>query len=337
VFAAAQTQKSRLTTVCSRLGDAPGVFSQSRRDIIHPTTEAAMIACLSGRSDRAHFSPGVRRVVRRHAWTALSWLLLASVAPLSGEAQGAATAASARPLLQLGVGDVINVLVYDRPELTTTTYIADDGSITMPLAGPVPIAGLSPAAAAQAVAAAYSKAQLLRNPQITVLLMQSRSQQVSVLGEVRAPGRFPVDSTMSVLDLLAAAGGTTETSADTVFVIRPDAAGSLERHAVSLRGLEDGRQSLQFLVLRGGDTVFVPPADQFYIYGEVQAPNMYRLEPEMTVLQAISRSGGLTALATTRRIDVKRRAADGTVVEGKVTLADRVHPDDVIHIREGRF
>jgi polysaccharide export outer membrane protein len=261
-------------------------------------------------------------------------------APLTADAQSGAAAAapaSARPLLQLGVGDVLNVQVYGRPELTTTTYIADDGSITMPLAGPVPISGLSPTAAAQAVAAAYRKAQLLRDPQITILLVQSRSQQVSVLGEVRTPGRFPVDSTMSLLDLLAAAGGTTEASADTVFVIRPGEAGTLERHPVSLRGLQDGRQSLQFLVLRGGDTVFVPPVEQFYIYGEVQAPNMYRLEPEMTVLQAISRSGGLTELATTRRIEVKRRAADGTVVEGKVTLADRVQADDVIYVREGRF
>ena len=295
-----------------------------------------MIACPSSHSKRVSLSPRVRRVARRHAGTAVAWLLLASLAP-SAEGQNAPAAAQARPLLQLGVGDVLNVQVYGRPELTTTTYIADDGTITMPLAGPVPIVGLSPAAAASEVAAAFRKAQLLRDPQITILLMQSRSQQVSVLGEVRAPGRFPVDSTTSVLDLLAAAGGTTETSGDTVFVIRPDAKGNLERHPVSLRGLEDGRESLQFLVLRGGDAVFVPTAEQFYIYGEVQAPNMYRLEPEMTVQQAIARSGGLTPLATTRRIEVKRRAADGTVVERKLTLADRVQPGDVIYIREGRF
>jgi polysaccharide export outer membrane protein len=298
-----------------------------------------MIACLSGYSNPTASSFGLRRVVRRHSSTAWLWLLLAALPPVSAEAQGVAAAApaSTRPLLQLGVGDELNVQVYGRPELTTTTYIADDGSITMPLAGPVPIAGLSPAAAAREVAAAYRKAQLLRDPQITILLMQSRSQQVSVLGEVRSPGRFPVNSTTSLLDLLAAAGGTTETSADTVYVIRPDAAGNMERHPVNLRGLQDGRQSLQFLVLRGGDAVFVPPADRFYIYGEVKAPNMYRLEPEMTVLQAISRSGGLTELATTRRIDVKRRAADGTVVANRIALADRVQADDVIYIREGRF
>jgi len=296
-----------------------------------------MIACPSSHSKRLCSSSRVRRVARRHAATASAWLLLAALVAPSAEPQTGPAAAPARPLLPLGVGDVLNVQVYGRPELTTTTYIADDGTITMPLAGPVPIVGLSPAAAASEVAAAFRKAQLLRDPQITILLVQSRSQQVSVLGEVRAPGRFPIDSTTSLLDLLAAAGGTTETSGDTVFVIRRDMAGNLERHAVSLRGLEDGRQSLQFLVLRGGDAVFVPPAEQFYIYGEVQTPNMYRLEPEMTVLQAIARSGGLTPLATTRRIQIKRRLADGTVVEGKVELADRVQPDDVIYIREGRF
>ncbi len=296
-----------------------------------------MIASLSGHLNPTASSCGLRRIVRWRTSGALLWLLLAVLPPLSAEAQGVAAATSARPLLQLGVGDELNVQVYGRPELATTTYVADDGSITMPLAGPVPIAGLSPTAAAQKVAAAYKKAQLLRDPQITILLMQSRSQQVSVLGAVRSPGRFPVNSTTSLLDLLAAAGGTTETSANTVFVIRPDEAGNLERHPVSLRGLEDGRESLKFLLLRGGDAVFVPPADQFYIYGEVKAPNMYRLEPEMTVLQAISRSGGLTEFATTRRIDVKRRATDGTVVAEKIKLTDRVQADDVIYIREGRF
>jgi polysaccharide export outer membrane protein len=153
--------------------------------------------------------------------------LLASLAALSAEPQTVPAAASARPLLQLGVGDVLNVLVYGRPELTTTTYIADDGTITMPLAGPVPIVGLSPTAAASEVAAAFRRAQLLRDPQITILLVQSRSQQVSVLGEVRAPGRFPVDSTTSVLDLLAAAAARPKKSGTPCYVIRPDAAGGL--------------------------------------------------------------------------------------------------------------
>jgi polysaccharide export outer membrane protein len=297
-----------------------------------------MIARQSAFPDPSCFSLGRSRPDRRHIWIALISLLLIWLASPSAWSQSDNPAAEpARPLLELGVGDMLNVQIYGRPELETTTYISDDGSITMPLAGPVPIAGLSPASAAQQVADAYKGAQLLRDPQVTILLMQSRSQQVSVLGEVRAPGRFPADSTTTLLDLLAAAGGTTETSADTLVVIRQDEKGNLERHPVSLRGLENGGESLQLLTPRGGDTVFVAVADQFYIYGAVQAPNMYRLEPGMTVLQAIARSGGLTELATTRRIKVEREAADGTIVTDKIDLTDRVKADDVIFIRERFF
>ncbi len=280
-----------------------------------------------------------RRGARLRARVAAALAFLALLSPLAAESQGtdAAPTATARPLLLLGIGDVLNMQVYGRPELTTTTYIADDGTMTIPLAGAVAIAGLSPAGAAQEVAAAFRKEQILRNPQVTLLVVQSRSQQVSVLGEVRTPGRFPVESNTNLLDLLAAAGGTSERSADTVFVIRADDAGNMQRHPVNLKGLQNGRVPLQFPSLRGGDTVFVPPADQFYIYGQVLAPNMYRLEPQMTVLQAISRSGGLTDLATTRRIEIKRRGADGTLVTAKASLADNVQPDDVIYIKEARF
>jgi polysaccharide export outer membrane protein len=122
-----------------------------------------------------------------------------------------------------------------------------------------------------------------------------------------------------------------------VIVIRRDPVGNIERHTVSLRGLEDGRESLLLLAPRGGDTVFVPEADQFYIYGAVHAPNRYRLEPDMTVLQAIALSGGLTDLATKRRMEVKRQTADGETVTERIELTDRVRADDVIYVKERFF
>ncbi|MBC7982777.1 MAG: SLBB domain-containing protein [Candidatus Obscuribacterales bacterium] len=284
-----------------------------------------------------------RSVNKRRGYTVLllGFLALLSMpslaaAPQSNGATSTPTSES-RPLLQLGTGDVVNVQVYGRPELNTTTYVADDGTITVPLAGVVQIAGLSPTAAAQQVAAAFKKGQFLKNPQVTLLVTQSRSQQVSVLGEVRTPGRFPVESKTNLLDLLAQAGGTTEKSANIVFVIRPDSEGNLERHPIDLKGLHNDQYSLQLLTLRGGDSVFVPPADQFYIYGEVQAPNMYRLEPDMTVLQAISRSGGLTPYASNGRIEIKRRLADGKIFTLKTNMTERVQANDVIYVKESLF
>lgn len=252
-------------------------------------------------------------------------------------AQSLAEPKEVRPLAPLGSGDVVNVQVYGRPELNTTTSVDDDGTVAVPLAGAVAVAGLSPNVAAQKIAAAYKSGQYLRNPQVTVLVTQSRSQLVSVLGEVRTPGRFPVESRSTVLDLLAQAGGTTERSGNVLYLVRPNDAGEMERRTIDLRGLQDHRYSLKVLTLQGGDSVFVPSAEQFYIYGEVQAPNMYRLESGMTVLQAISRSGGLTKVGSSNRIEIKRRNDTGQLVSRKAKLDEQVLADDVIHVKEGLF
>lgn len=241
------------------------------------------------------------------------------------------------PLLALGVGDAVSVQVYGRPELATTTYVSDDGSIPVPLAGNVQVLGFSPQKAGQAVAAALRKGKFLLDPQVTVLLVQFRSQQVSVLGAVRTPGRFAVESRTTVLDALALAGGSTENGSDAVVLLRPDKDGKLQRYPINLRGLGDDGQALPTLTLKGGDSLFVPPADQFYIDGEVHTPNMYRLEAGMTVAQAMSRGGGITPRGSSRRIEVKRRLADGSTQTRSVQLGDMVQANDVIHVKERFF
>lgn len=241
------------------------------------------------------------------------------------------------PLLALGVGDAISVQVYGKPELSITTYVSDDGTVAVPLAGAVPVKGLSPAGAGERIAQAYRDGKFLLDPQITVFLVQFRSQQVSVLGAVRAPGRFAVESRTTVLDVLAQAGGTTEDGADTVVVVRPDASGKLVRHSVDLRGLSQDGTALPTLTLRGGDSVFVPIADQFYIHGEVRTPNMYRLEPGMTVLQAISRGGGITPRGSQSRVEIERVDGDGSTSTRNVKLNEPVQVNDVIRVKERFF
>jgi polysaccharide export outer membrane protein len=251
----------------------------------------------------------------------------------------AATSSSGvtRTLMPLGSGDVVTVQVYGRPELNTTTYVADDGTIAVPLAGDIAVSGLSPTAASQKIATAYKNAQILRNPQVSMMVTQSHSQMVSVLGEVRAPGRFPIEARTTLLDLIAQAGGTTEQSGNQLYLVRANSSGELERHPIDLRGLQDHRYSLKMVTVQGGDSVYVPPAEQFYIYGEVQQPNMYRLEPDMTVLQAISRGGGLTKAGSSNRIEIKRRDQGGQLLTRKANLNERVEADDVIYVKESLF
>src|SRR5262245_25059126 len=246
---------------------------------------------------------------------------------------------SARPLLELGPGDQVKMDVFGRPEMDTTTYVADDGSIRVPLAGAVVIGGLSPGEASQKIEAALRQGQFRVDPHVTLTVMQSRSQRVSVLGEVKAPGRYPIESNTTVLDLLAQAGGATEKGADIIFILRPDGAGNLERHPVNLKSTVDSREATPAVLqtLRGGDSIFVPAADQFYIAGEVKSPAVYRLESGMTLVQAIARAGGVTERGSSSRVQIKRRGPKGDyiVISGKPN--ERIQPDDVITVKERIF
>lgn len=244
---------------------------------------------------------------------------------------------SVGPALTLGKGDAVTITVYGRPELTQTTTVAEDGSVTVPLAGAIHVLGLSPPKAGQRIAAAFRLGKYLVDPQVTVALAQSRGYQVSVLGAVRSPGRFAIEPRTTMLDALAQAGGVADNGGDMVVLLRPDKAGNVTRYAIELKGLSQARSPVPTLTLRGGDSLFVPPAEQFYIYGEVKAPNMYRLERGMTVVQAISRGGGITPRGSNSRIEIKRRRSDGTFVDRSADLDDEVQADDVVRVKERIF
>lgn len=241
------------------------------------------------------------------------------------------------PIIQLGPGDSVNLQVYGQTDMTTTTYVSDDGTIPVPLAGPVQVAGLSPAEASHRIEKALKDGKFLVDPHVTLTVLVSRSQRVSVLGQVGHPGLYPIESNTTIFDLLALAGGALDTGSDVIYLLRADANGVVQRYPINLKGLDDPKKSIPSQALRGGDSIFVPRAEQFYIYGEVTAPNKYRVEPDMTVIQAIARAGGVTPRGSERRVDIKRMTADGKYVTFKAKLNDVIKSDDVIHVKESIF
>jgi polysaccharide biosynthesis/export protein len=106
--------------------------------------------------------------------------------------------------------------------------------------------------------------------------------------------------------------------------------------AIDLHTLFDGDPN-QNLNVAGGDTLFVPRAPQFYLYGEVQHPGPYRLERNMTITQGIALGGGLTAKGSEHRMKITRRGSDGAVKVVSVTGRDLLQPDDVLSIKESWF
>src|SRR5579871_4110400 len=94
----------------------------------------------------------------------------------------------------LGPGDVLRIQVFQNPDLTTETRVSENGYITYPLIGSVDVGGLDIAAAEKKIAAALKNGGFIRQPQVNIVLLQMRGNQVSVFGQVNRSGRFPLDT-----------------------------------------------------------------------------------------------------------------------------------------------
>jgi polysaccharide biosynthesis/export protein len=167
-------------------------------------------------------------------------------------------------------------------------------------------------------------------------MAQVSSRQVSVLGNVTRPGRYPIDSVNTKLtDFIAAAGGVAAPGSDIVTVLQTKDGQSIKKDIDLAQMFRDGNLANN-MALSPGDTIFVHRAPVVYVYGEVQKAGAYRLEPQMTVMQAIAMGGGLTTRGTERGLKIHRRNGQG-VKKIDAGLGDVVMSDDVIYVRESIF
>ncbi len=237
----------------------------------------------------------------------------------------------------LGPGDSIRITVFQNPDLTTETRVSDGGTVAFPLVGEVALGGRTPTEAGARIAEQLKKGNFIKNPQVTVSVLQVRSRQVSVLGQVARPGRYPLDDTSAKLtDILALAGGISPAGDDSVTVMTRRN-GTVEKFQVDVAQMYRGGDLAPNVEVQNGDTIFVQRAPVFYIYGEVQRAGAYRLEPSMSVIHALSLGGGLTARGTERGLRIHRRQPDGTVKRLDAALTDTLQADDVIYVKESLF
>jgi polysaccharide export outer membrane protein len=270
------------------------------------------------------------------AWIA-GWLCLPDASLAQSRSAPSAVTTDERRLVVLGPGDQITLEVYGQPDMLSTLYVGDDGAISVPLVGSVSVSGVTPVVAAKRVEEALVTKQIIRAPHVTIALLVGKSQRVSVLGEVRQPGRYPVEPNTSIFDLLALAGGTTQEGADMVYIVRTDADGKINRTEVDLKALSGASAQGSMPRLQGGDQISVPRAGEFYIYGEVTKPDKYRIERGMTVVEAIARAGGITPRGSDRRIEIKRMNGSGGYIVRRASPSDLIEANDVIRVKESIF
>ena len=238
----------------------------------------------------------------------------------------------------LGTGDVVRIVVFQQPDMTTETRVTETGTLTFPLLGQVEVAGLNTKELEAKIANLLKMRGFVKDPQVTVTISAFKSRQISIIGHVGRPGRYPLEEgSYTLTEAIALAGGVSEDAADEVLLLR-QRDGKTITVAVDLPTLFRSNGALTDPEVIGGDTIYVDRYPYFYMYGEVARPGVYRLQKGMTMMQALSVGGGFTLRAARKDIQVNRRdAKTGKISTFVAQLNDLLLPDDVVYIKESLF
>lgn len=268
-------------------------------------------------------------------WIAASaWTTALVLVPSGAHAQAAAAAPNE---YRLGSGDVVRISVFQNPELTLEARVSEAGVVSYPLLGNVKIGGVPVGQAEKLIADGLRGGNFVRQPQVSILVLQVRGNQASVLGQVNRPGRFPIETAdMRLSDLLANAGGIAAGGGELVTLVGTRD-GKPFRKEVDLPAMFKDTQRENDMLILNGDTVYVDRAPAAYIYGEVQRPGPVRIERGMTVMQALATGGGLTQRGTEKGLRVHRKGTDGKVQVIQPAMDDPLRDGDVVYVRESLF
>ncbi len=194
--------------------------------------------------------------------------LVAAAAGAAGADNAAAPGGSDRtPTYRIRTTDKLSIRIFQEDDLSTICRVDAKGTVNLPLVGEIRINGQSLSQAERTIEAAYRDGRFLRKPEVTVTVEEYSPREVSIQGEVKSPGRYvlPVESTMSVLDLVTKAGGFTDTALGTavrVTRLLPD--GSTKIMTIDVESLIKGKGNVKTngqdssLLLEPDDIVYVP-------------------------------------------------------------------------------
>jgi len=233
--------------------------------------------------------------------------------------------------------DVLEVYVYDVPELSRDYVVNAEGKVTMPLLpNPVQAAGLTAEELARELEQTFRHAGRLSRPQVTVTIKQSRRSAVTVEGAVKLPQVVPVIGPTSLVSIISQCGGLADDAGSTATITR-STQGSSEAGVgpagsvvtVELRKLMDVNDPTAEALVYPGDRISVAHAGVFYVLGEVNRPGGYNLKSareQVTILEALSIAGDVTSVAKKSQVKIIRK--DATTPSGRRELA--VNVDDIL-------
>ena len=252
-----------------------------------------------------------------------------SVLPVSSAVNPAQTTFSSggAHALRLSAGDLLDVKVLGTtdPDFSPKLRVDEQGSITLPYAGSLPVAGMTAEDAALRIEARFREKDILKDPHVSVTVLEYATQGVTVVGEVKNPGVYPLLGSHSLLDLLSAAGGVTPTAGKAVTITHRD--DPTHPQIVNVE-TKPGSTAAFNVDVSPGDTIVVSHAGIVYVLGDVGKPGGFLIEnnDRLSVIQAIALAQGTNRTASLDHTKLIRKTSTGheeSAVPLKKILSDK--------------
>lgn len=228
----------------------------------------------------------------------------------------------------LGADDVVEVTVLGQPEFATRARVRANGTIQLPFIGEQRVQGETALTLGPKIADRLRAGGYYAKPVVNIEIASFASRYVVLLGAVGQPGLQPVDRSYRLSEVIARAGGIRGDGADFVTLTRAD--GTQQNYMfdkLAAGGPQDDP------AISPGDKIFVPEADLFYIYGQINSPGVFPIKGGvMTVRKAVARGGGFTPSGSAKRIKLFRGGE-----ETKTNLDEVLKAGDVLVVGERAF
>ncbi len=251
---------------------------------------------------------------------------------------------------RIGPKDLLEISVFESPELSQTVRVSEDGSITLPLLGKVEVEGLTKEKLESKIGTLLEE-KWLQKARVTIFIREYQSQRVSVIGAVGRPGMYEIIGRVSLLEMISQAGGLTDRASSELYILRQGTDGTQVTLSIDLNDLIINNNQTVNIPLMPGDVVNIP-IDQIinvYIFGAVRNPGalQVKMSKKITLLQAIAQAGGTAQGASKSGVVIKRKdARTGKELNIKVNISDILKgkkPDvelkegDVVYVPESVF
>jgi polysaccharide export outer membrane protein len=218
------------------------------------------------------------------------------------------------PKLKLGPGFLVSLNVLDDPDFTGEFRIDEQGNIVVPILGPIHVGGETASEAGVQIKDKLLEDKILKDPQVHLNVLEYTAPEVTIVGEVTSPGKYPLLTPRKLVDVLALAGGPTLLAGNVVQISRND--GSAEPLLIHY-SRSANPNTIENVVVHPGETVLVKRAGIVYVLGAVNRPGGYVMQEEgsLNLLQAISLANGTAISASTGTVYLIRKNPDGTEVD----------------------